>query len=116
MHDERMLEWLRARGAEASWITSVCTGAFLLQGAGFCAGRRVTTHWRAIEELRAREGLTVLEDVRYVRDGNLVTASGVSAGIDMALWLVGQLWSPALARTVQRRMQYEPAPPYAAEV
>jgi transcriptional regulator GlxA family with amidase domain len=116
MHDERMLGWLRARGAEASWITSVCTGTFLLHGAGLCAGRRVTTHWASIEELRARGGLTVLEDVRYVRDGNLVTASGVSAGIDMALWLVGQLWSPAIARQVQRRMQYDPAPPYAAEV
>ncbi|WP_224250247.1 DJ-1/PfpI family protein [Hyalangium gracile] len=115
MHDERMLGWLRARGAEASWITSVCTGAFLLHGAGLCSGRRVTTHWQAIEELRAREGLTVLDDVRYVRDGNVVTASGVSAGIDMALWLVGQLWSPAVARRVQRHMQYEPAPPYAAE-
>lgn len=115
MHDERMLGWLRARGAEASWITSVCTGAFLLHGAGFCSGRRVTTHWRAIEELRTRKDLTVLDDVRYVRDGNVVTASGVSAGIDMALWLVGQLWSPSIARRAQRAMQYDPAPPYAAE-
>ncbi|PTL76991.1 DJ-1/PfpI family protein [Vitiosangium sp. GDMCC 1.1324] len=116
MHDERMLGWLRERSAEASWLTSVCTGAFLLQGAGLCAGRRVTTHWRAIEELRARGDVTVLEEVRYVRDGNVVTAAGVSAGIDMALWLVGQLWTPALARHVQRRMQYDPAPPYSAEV
>lgn len=115
MHDERMLGWLRARGAEASWITSVCTGAFLLHGAGFCSGRRVTTHWRAIEELRTRKDITVLDDVRYVRDGNVVTASGVSAGIDMALWLVGQLWSPSIARRAQRAMQYDPAPPYAAE-
>jgi transcriptional regulator GlxA family with amidase domain len=53
--------------------------------------------------------------VRYVRDGNVVTASGVSAGIDMALWLVGQLRSPAVARRAQRDMQYDPAPPYAAE-
>ena len=59
---------------------------------------------------------TVLDDVRYVRDGNLVTAAGVSAGIDMALWLTGQLVSPAFARQVQRYIQYEPAPPYAAEV
>ena len=58
----------------------------------------------------------VLEHVRYVRDGNLVTAAGVSAGIDMALWLVGRLHGAALARTVQRAMEYDPAPPYAAEV
>ena len=115
MHDERMLGWLRARGAEASWITSVCTGAFILYGAGFCSGRRVTTHWSAIEDSAPAKDITVLDDVRYVRDGNLVTASGVSAGIDMALWLVGQLWSPSIARRAQRGMQYDPAPPYAAE-
>ncbi len=116
MHDERMLAWLRARGAEAKWVTSVCTGVFLLHAAGLCTGRRVTTHWSTIEELRARGNVTVLDDVRYVRDGNIVTSAGVSAGIDMALWLVGQLWDPAFARQVQRYIQYEPAPPYGAEV
>ncbi|MFP2927948.1 DJ-1/PfpI family protein [Pyxidicoccus sp. 3LG] len=116
MHDATMLEWLRARGAETKWITSVCTGAFLLRYAGLCTGRRVTTHWSAIEELRDTGDVTVLDDVRYVRDGNVVTAAGVSAGIDMALWLVGQLWDPAFARQVQRYIQYEPAPPYSAEV
>ena len=116
MHDERMLGWLRAKGAEAKWVTSVCTGAFLLHAAGLCTGRRVTTHWSTIGELRDRGNVTVLEDIRYVRDGNVVTAAGVSAGIDMALWLVGQLWEPAFARKVQRYLQYEPAPPYSAEV
>jgi len=116
MHDERMLGWLRAKGAEAKWTTSVCTGAFLLHAAGLCTGRRVTTHWSAIAELRARGDVTVLEDLRYVRDGHVVTAAGVSAGIDMSLWLVGQLWDPAFARQVQRYIQYEPAPPYGAEV
>ncbi|WNG45209.1 DJ-1/PfpI family protein [Archangium minus] len=117
MNDERMLSWLRARSAEATWNTSVCTGAFLLHGAGLLAGRRATTHWSAVEELRTRAGkeLTVVEDVRFVRDGNVVTASGVSAGIDMALWLVGQVWDPAFARQVQRHMEYNPAPPYTAE-
>jgi transcriptional regulator GlxA family with amidase domain len=57
----------------------------------------------------------VLDGIRYVRDGNVVSAAGVSAGIDMSLWLVGQLWEPAFARQVQRYIQYEPAPPYAAE-
>jgi transcriptional regulator GlxA family with amidase domain len=58
----------------------------------------------------------VVRDARYVRDGNVVTSAGVSAGIDMALWLVGALSDPATARRVQRVIQYEPAPPYAAEV
>lgn len=116
MHDETMLGWLRKQGAEATWITSVCTGAFLLHAAGLAKGRRMTTHWSAVEELRARGDVTVLDGIRYVRDGNVVSAAGVSAGIDMALWLVGQLWEPAFARKVQRYIQYEPAPPYAADV
>jgi transcriptional regulator GlxA family with amidase domain len=60
--------------------------------------------------------ITVLPDLRYVRDGNIVTSQGVSAGIDMALWVVGQLHSPAHAREVRKIMQYDPAPPYTAEV
>ena len=58
----------------------------------------------------------LLPDVRYVRDGNVVTAAGVSAGIDMSLWLVGQWFSPQMSRDVARAMQYDPVPPYAAEV
>jgi transcriptional regulator GlxA family with amidase domain len=72
----------------------------------------VTTHWSFVEELRARGDVVVLDDVRYVQDGNLVTAAGVSAGIDMALWLVGQIHSPEFAREVQRYIEYAPAPPY----
>ena len=111
-----LLDWLRKAAAGAEWVTSVCTGALLLHEAGLARGRRVTTHWNFVESLRARGDVTVLEGVRYVRDGNLVTAAGVSAGIDMALWLVGQIWSPAVARAVQRGIEYDPAPPYAAEV
>ncbi len=62
------------------------------------------------------EAAEVLENIRYVRDGNIVTSAGVSAGIDMALWLTGQLHSPDFARKVQRAMEYDPAPPYAAAV
>jgi transcriptional regulator GlxA family with amidase domain len=111
-----VIEWIRKAGAGCRWVTSVCTGALLLHEAGFAKGKRVTTHWAFVEELRARGDATVLDGPRYVRDGNLVTAAGVSAGIDMALWLVGQLHSPEVARRVQRLVQYDPAPPYAAEV
>ena len=92
------------------------TGALLLHEAGPARGRRVTTHFAYVEPLRARGDITVLERVRYVRDGNLVTSAGVSAGIDMALWLAGQLYSPDVARRVQRYIEYDPAPPYSAEV
>jgi transcriptional regulator GlxA family with amidase domain len=111
-----LIEWLRKAGAECRWVTSVCTGALLLHEAGFAKGRRITTHWSFVEQLRQRGDVTVLEQVRYVRDGNLVTAAGVSAGIDMSLWLVGQLHDPAFARRVQHYIEYHPAPPYAAEV
>jgi len=111
-----LIEWLRKAGAQCRWVTSVCTGALLLHEAGFARGKRVTTHWGFVEQLRARGDVEVLEKVRYVRDGNVVTSAGVSAGIDMALWLVGQIHGVAIARQVQRIMEYEPAPPYSAEV
>ncbi len=112
-----LLSWIANAAASCTWITSVCTGALLLTAAGPARGKRVTTHWGFVEQLRARgEAAEVLENVRYVRDGNVVTAAGVSAGIDMALWLTGQIHGPAIARAVQRAMEYDPAPPYAAEV
>jgi transcriptional regulator GlxA family with amidase domain len=111
-----LIEWLRKIAPRCSWVTSVCTGALLLCEAGLARGR-VTTHWAFVSELRQRHpGVEVLERVRYVRDGNVVTAAGVSAGIDMALWLCGQLWGIDVARGTQRAMEYDPAPPYAAEV
>jgi transcriptional regulator GlxA family with amidase domain len=114
--NEPLLAWLASACAQATWVTSVCTGSLLLHAAGPARGKRVTTHWSYIEPLRARGDITVLERVRYVRDGNLVTAAGVSAGIDMALWLVGQRDGVDVARAVQRGIEYDPAPPYAAEV
>ena len=112
-----LLEWLRKTAEGCRWVTSVCTGSLLLSAAGLTRGRRITTHWGFVAELRKRAPeAEVLERVRYVRDGNLVTAAGVSAGIDMALWLVGQLWDVERARRTQRMMEYDPAPPYTAEV
>ena len=111
-----LIDWLRKAGAQCTWVTSVCTGALLLHEAGFAKGKRVTTHFAFVEQLRKRGDIEVLERVRYVRDGNLVTSAGVSAGIDMALWLVGQIHGVALARQVQHYIEYDPAPPYAAEV
>ena len=110
------MDWIGKVAPQAQWVASVCTGAFLLQEAGLLDGKRVTTHWAFVKELRERGKMTVLAGPRFVRDGNLVTAAGVSAGIDMALWLTGQLHGIDAAHKVQRSIQYDPAPPYSAEV
>jgi transcriptional regulator GlxA family with amidase domain len=111
-----LMAWLAQRAANCQWVTSVCTGALLLVECGVARGRQVTTHHSFVETLRARGDVTVREQVRFVRDGNVVTAAGVSAGIDMALWIVGQLRDPAFARSVQHYIEYYPAPPYTAVV
>ncbi len=118
MKNPVMLDFLRKQAAEAKWVTSVCTGSGVLEAAGLTEAKRITTHWGYLPTLRddAGDKTEVLEYVRYVRDGNLLTAAGVSAGIDMALWLVGELFGVPHARLTQKAMEYDPAPPYAAEV
>ena len=117
MRNPVLLEWLRDVAPGCSWVTSVCTGSAILHEAGLTKGRRITTHWGYIETLRKQaKDTTVLGEVRYVRVGNLVTSAGVSAGIDMSLWLVGQLFGVEHARATQRWMEYDPAPPYTADV
>ncbi|MFL5368490.1 MAG: DJ-1/PfpI family protein [Myxococcales bacterium] len=111
-NNQGMLAWLREIAPRCRFVTSVCTGALLLHEAGISRGRRVATHFNFVEQLRAR-GANVLTNVRYVEDGNLISAAGVSAGIDMSLWLVGQLVDPKFARKVQRWIEYDPKPPYA---
>jgi transcriptional regulator GlxA family with amidase domain len=105
--------WIAA--TTARWITSVCTGALLLHEAGHAKGRRVATHHGSEDALEARGDVTVVRDARYVVDGNVVTSQGVSAGIDMALWLVGRLHGRDHSRVVRRYIQYDPAPPYLAD-
>jgi transcriptional regulator GlxA family with amidase domain len=111
-----LVDFIQRTAPRCAWVTSVCTGALLLEQAGLLQGRRATTNRSFLDKLAARGNVTVLRGVRYVRDGNVVTSAGVSAGIDMSLWLVGQLFDPDTARRVQSRMEYEPAPPYSAEV
>ncbi|MEU6744686.1 DJ-1/PfpI family protein [Spirillospora sp. NPDC046719] len=107
--------WIAKTAERADWVASVCTGSFLLHEAGVARGRRVATHWASEDELEARGDVTVVRDARYVVDGDLVTSQGVSAGIDMALWLIGRIHGRDHARTVRRYIQYEPAPPYMAD-
>ena len=112
-----VIDWVKTVTPKCEWVTSVCTGSFILAKAGLTKGKKISTYWAAFDEFYdlGLEG-ELLPYVRYVRDGNLVTSAGVSAGIDMALWLTGQMFTPTFARAVQRGMQYDPAPPYQAEV
>jgi transcriptional regulator GlxA family with amidase domain len=103
----RLIDWIRAQAARAQLTTSVCTGAFLLGRAGLLEGRQVTTHWASSERLRSSlPHTTVLENIRYVDEGTIVTSAGISAGIDMALHLVARLQGSELARQTARRMEY----------
>jgi transcriptional regulator GlxA family with amidase domain len=113
--NDALTGWIRDTATKASWVTSVCTGAVLLHEAGPARGKLVATHHAYEDALAARGDVTVVRDARYVVDGNLVTSQGVSAGIDMALWLVGRIHGRPHARAVRRYIQYDPAPPYLAD-
>ncbi len=114
IHNKQLLEWVAKTAATCTWITSVCTGSFILAAAGLTENKNITTHWAATDEFY-QLGLkgNMHKNVRYVNDGTLVTSAGVSAGIDMALWLTGQMHSIPLACATQKAMEYDPAPPYA---
>ena len=110
MGDERTLAWLRSAHETARWTTSVCAGAITLAAAGLLAGRRATTHWMS-RGLLAAFGATYVAE-RWVQDGNIITAAGNSAGIDMALFLISELAGPDVAKAVQLGMEYDPQPPF----
>jgi transcriptional regulator GlxA family with amidase domain len=110
---QELLDWIQRTAAGCTWITSVCTGSLLLHAAGPGRDAKLATHWGFEDEFEAR-GASVVRDARWVRDGQVVSSQGVSAGIDMSLWLIGQIVSPEHAREVQRYIQYEPDPPYQA--
>jgi transcriptional regulator GlxA family with amidase domain len=115
MTNPAVTTWIHQTATRVDWVTSVCTGAELLYAAGPARGRRVATDWALEDDLEARGDITVVRDARYVVDGNLVTSQGVTAGIDMALWLIGRIHGRPHARFVRRKIQYQPAPPYLAD-
>lgn len=110
--DEEVLGWLRSVDEGTKWTTSVCTGSLVLGAAGLLEGKRATCHWAFLEQLRAYGAEPV--GGRWVEDGKVVTAAGVSAGIDMALHLVSREASPELAQAVQLGIEYDPQPPFDA--
>jgi putative intracellular protease/amidase len=112
MEDGPVHEWLRAAHEHSTWTTSVCTGSLILAAAGLLRGRRATSHWLALEQLRAL-GVEVVAE-RHVFDGKLVTAAGVSAGIDMALALAARIAGDRVAQAIQLGIEYDPDPPFDA--
>lgn len=110
--DENVRAWLRSVHERARLTTSVCTGALVLADAGLLEGRAATTHWSNFEELLQIDGsIQPRPEARYVDEGDIITAAGVSAGIDMALHLIVRLHSEDRAREIKRGIQYEPDPP-----
>jgi transcriptional regulator GlxA family with amidase domain len=108
--DEELLEWLREVDRATKWTTSVCTGSLLLGAAGLLQGRRATTNWTVLDALRDYGAEPV--GGRFVEDGKVITAAGVTAGIDMALHLVARERGPEVAQAVQLGIEYDPHPPF----
>jgi cyclohexyl-isocyanide hydratase len=105
-----LVDFVARQCAGAQYLTSVCTGAFILGAAGYLEGRRATTHWgytKALETCGAQ-----FTAGRIVEDGNLMTAGGVTSGIDFSLAVIARIWGEALAKSIQLRMEYNPAPPF----
>lgn len=112
MEDEETLAWLRHADAGTRWTTSVCTGSLVLGAAGLLEGRKATSHWLYLDQL-PEHGADPAGG-RWVEDGKYLTAAGVSAGIDMALHLVGKEGGPELAQAIQLAIEYDPQPPFDA--
>lgn len=108
--DGATIPFIASQAARARWLTSVCTGAFLLGGAGLLDGKRATCHW-GYTHLLPLVGATH-EDARVVEDGNVITAGGVTSGIDFALTLIAREAGEQTARAIQLALEYNPAPPF----
>ena len=104
----RLIGWIRQRAADAALTTSVCTGSFLLAETGILQGRTVTTHWASVQRMRdSYQWITVRGDARFVDEGDIVTSAGISAGIDMSLYVVGRLKGAEIAARTARHMEYD---------
>ncbi|CAO4175070.1 DJ-1/PfpI family protein [Methylorubrum aminovorans] len=110
MEDGETLDFLRRQAAGARYLTSVCTGALVLGAAGLLRGKHATTHWAAHDLLAAFGAIPT--QGRVVRDGNLITGGGVTAGIDFGLTLAAELTDAATAQAIQLHLEYAPAPPF----
>lgn len=112
LDDDVALDFVRRQAADARFVTSVCTGAFVLAAAGLLKGRRATTHW-ASHSMLSMLGVEPVHE-RVVRDGNIITGGGVTSGIDFALTVAAEVAGPAAAAEVQLALEYDPQPPMSA--
>ena len=107
MRNDRLIKWLKERARQVPTLTSVCTGSLLLGKAGLLDGKRATTHWRVLEEMRILfPAVNVVDDQHIVEEGDLLTSAGISAGIDMALWVVARHHGEVIARATAKYMEY----------
>jgi len=107
---KKVIDWIQSMDSLTEWTVSVCTGSLLLAEAGLLNGKRCTTHWRRKDQLR-NYNVSVTAD-RYVHDGKYITSAGVSAGIDMALYLVSKISGDQTAKMIQLAIEYDPKPPF----
>ncbi|HTX47461.1 MAG TPA: DJ-1/PfpI family protein [Solirubrobacteraceae bacterium] len=112
MDDSRIIDWLRHAHQHSEWTTSVCTGSLVLGAAGILDGLEATSHWMALDRLKDLGATPVSR--RVVEQGKVITAAGVSSGIDMALTLVARMEGPELAQAIQLGIEYDPEPPFDA--
>lgn len=112
MHEPALRSWLREAHATSTWTTSVCTGSLMLAAAGLLTGRRATSHWLALDQLADFGAEPTAQ--RVVFDGNVVTAAGVAAGVDMALGLAARIAGDEVAQVIQLGIEYDPQPPFDA--
>ncbi len=111
MRDSKLQDFLKSKGAEAKYITSVCTGALILAEAGLLDGYKATTHWAYIEELAAYPKIDVVDE-RVAVDRNRISGGGITAGIDFALTVIAEVIAPEAAQAIQLVFEYRPQPPF----
>ncbi|HTQ17628.1 MAG TPA: DJ-1/PfpI family protein [Mycobacterium sp.] len=110
--DEELLDWVRQAHQTSTWTASVCSGSIVLAAAGLLDGKRATSHWAALSALKILGAIPVGDEGIVQAGDRIVTGAGVSAGIDLALWLAGQIGGAERAKAIQLSMEYDPRPPF----
>jgi transcriptional regulator GlxA family with amidase domain len=110
LKNDKLLSWIRAVDKTTKWTAAVCSGSLLLAQAGLLEGKACTTHWRRKEQLKTYN--VMVKDERYVQDGKYITSAGVSAGIDMSLYLASCIANEDVAKMIQLSIEYDPHPPF----
>jgi len=110
LNDQKIIQWVQNAYTTSKWTVAVCTGSLLLGAAGLLQGRKATTHWRHKERLTQYGAIP--QNERYIKEGKIITSAGVSAGIDMSLYLLSLIKDEKYAKTVQLAIEYDPHPPF----